>query len=204
MSTPTRVRVYLACSLDGFLAGPGDDLGWLDEPDGGADGVDAGEDDRRGPDTGALGFEDFLADVGALLMGRRTYEVVAGFEAPWPYGARPVLVATHRPLEPVVPQVRAVAGDIGALLAEARRVAAGGDVYLDGGALIRQAVDAGAVDEYVLTLAPVILGAGVPLFAGVAQRRRLALVAHHRYGRDMVQLLLRPLAVSPHTVPRTP
>jgi dihydrofolate reductase len=175
----SRVRVYIACSLDGFIAGPGDDLSWLEGPQEG----DGAQEEAQG----GLSYEDFMAQVGVLLMGRRTFDVVDGFDIPWPY-EKPVLVATHRELRPPAPLVRAVSGDLGALLAQARREAGGKDIYLDGGALIREATERGLVDEYVITLAPVLLGRGVPLFAGLEQRQRLKILEHHSFGAGMVQL----------------
>lgn len=176
------LRVYIACSLDGFIAGAGDDLSWLPQGGGGAG-------DRE---TGALGFAEFMSAVGALLMGRRTYDVVAGFGGEWPYGEVPVLVATHRPLEAVAPTVRGVSGDIAQVVEAARREAGDRDVYLDGGALIRQALDAGLVDDLVVTMVPVILGEGHALFAGTAKRHQLELLGHYSFGSGMVQLHLRP------------
>lgn len=152
----SQLVVYIATSLDGLIAGEGDDLSWLPAP------VEGGDD---------LGFSAFLDKVGALLMGRRTFDVVAGFAGPWPYGDRPCLVATHRPLPAVSAPVRAVSGDIHGLVAEARAAAGGLDVYIDGGALIRQALAADLVDGMTLTTVPVVLGAGVPLFAGGGARR---------------------------------
>lgn len=172
-----RICVFLATSLDGHIAGPGDDLGWLPGPD------------ALGDDGG---FGAFLAGVGALLMGRRTLDVVAGFGGPWPYGDRPVLVATHRPL-PEVPgaALRAVSGEIGALVALAREAAGAGHVYLDGGILVRQALDAGLVDELTLTTIPVLLAGGVPLFAGLTRRTSLVRTALRPLGADVVQTTYR-------------
>lgn len=82
-------------------------------------------------------------------------------------------------------------GDISELVALAREAAGGKDVYLDGGALIRQALDAGLVDDLVVTMVPVVLGKGSPLFAGVEKRQQLEFVGHHRFGR-MLQVRLRP------------
>jgi dihydrofolate reductase len=172
-----RIRVFIATSLDGFIAGPGDDLSWLPKPSG-----------DPAPD---YGYGAFMADVGALLMGRTTYEVVLGFGGAWPYPV-PVLVATSRPLTPAHASVRAVSGDIAALLEQARASAGGRDVYLDGGTLIRQASDAGLIDELIITVVPVILGAGTPLFAGVEQRRRFELLGSETLGDDLVQLRYRP------------
>ncbi len=169
----SRVRAFLASSLDGFIAGEGDDLSWLPQP---------------GPGDGDFGFGAFLQDVGALLVGRRTYDAVAGFGGEWPYGSRPVLVATHRPLSPGVPSVRAVAGEAAALVGEAKRAAAGRDVYVDGGEVLRQVMDAGLLDELTLTLVPVMLGRGRPLGGGGQQRHALRLDKVVRLPQGLVQL----------------
>ncbi|KIG19318.1 Dihydrofolate reductase [Enhygromyxa salina] len=177
---PSRVRVFIATSLDGFIAGPNDDLSWLPQPSG-----------DPPPD---YGYNAFIAEVGALLMGRNTYDVVAGFEGAWPYGELPVLVATGRPLTGAPASVKAVAGDIHSLVDQARAAAGEADVYLDGGNLIRQALDAELVDELIITVVPVILGGGASLFAGVGQRRRLALESVERlepHECELVQLRYR-------------
>jgi dihydrofolate reductase len=172
-----RTLVFIATSLDGFIAGPNDELDWL-----------SGDGSGETEDT----FTPFLAGIGALLMGRRTFDVVAGFSGPWPYGSTPVLVATGKPLASAQPTVRPVTGDIDALIAEAKRVAGDRDVYLDGGALIRSAFDARLVDELTVTVAPTTLGAGVPLFAGTAARHPLELLSTRALGGGMVQMRYRP------------
>ena len=108
MSDP-RVRVFLGCSLDGCIAGPEHELSFLQEY---APHPDAPE--------GGLAFEEFLNQIGALLMGRRTYQVSLDYDA-WHYGDRPVLVATHHPLPPAPRggDARAVRGPIDPLVAEA-------------------------------------------------------------------------------------
>lgn len=185
MTQTGRVRVYIASSIDGFIAGPDDDLSWLP----GSDGHGSVEQTRE---EGAVGYDEFMANVGALLMGRRTYDVVCGFDGDWPYGDRPVLVATHRALDPEVDAVRAVDGTIAEMVAVALEAASGKDVYLDGGALIRQALDASLIDELIVTMAPVVLGAGHALFAGVTRRHRMEIQSHHRFDGGMVQLRMRP------------
>lgn len=173
----SRVRVFIATSLDGFIAGPNDELDWL----AGGEGVE---------DT----FTPFFAQIGALLMGRRTYDVVAGFDVKWPYGDKPVLVATHRPLTSARKSVSPIAGTIEELLAKAQSAAGEADVYLDGGALIRQALEAGLVHEMTITLVPIVLGAGIRLFVGTTGRHSLELLSERSIGGGMVELTYRPWA----------
>jgi dihydrofolate reductase len=164
------VRVFIASSLDGFIAGEDGDLSWLPE----------------GPDVEDHGYGAFFAEMAAMLIGRGTYDTAAAF-GEWPYGETPVFVATSRPLEPAAPTVTAIAGEAPELLAAVRAQVAG-PIYLDGGALIRSFLDAGLVDELIVTVVPVILGRGIPLFAGTARRHELRLVAATPYPSGLVQL----------------
>ena len=125
VNTP-RIRGFLASSLDGFIAGPNDELDWLNCAEGAED-----------------TFTPFIKQIGALLMGRRSYDVASSFDVPWPYGDTPVLVATHRPLEPKHPTIKACGGSLAELVEQAKSVAAPKDVYIDGGQLVRQALDEG-------------------------------------------------------------
>jgi len=173
-----RVRVYIACSLDGFIASDTDDLSWLPAPS------DPSDD---------FGFAAFYAQVGAMLMGRRTNDAVVGFGAEmWMYAERPVLVATRRPLDPIRDTVRAVSGSIEELIAKAKEAAADRDVCIDGGDLIRQALDAALIHEPTITIIPVVLGAGAPLFAGVRQRRSFELVSHEVLDGALLKVTYRP------------
>jgi len=176
----SRVRVYLGCSLDGCIAGPDHDISFLNEF----------HPDPEAPS--ALSFADFIAEVGALLMGRRTYQVPLDYDA-WHYGERPVLVATHHELPPA-PQggkAWAVQGPIEDLVAEAKEAAAGKDVYLDGGDLVRQGLGAGLVDELTLTFLPLILGRGVRLWEGLQSRTDLVFEPPSTHGGRMVQIRAR-------------
>ncbi len=189
-----RVRVYIATSLDGFIAGPDGDLSWLT---GSAPAAEA-EAEPAPPEPGALSFEAFIAEVGAILMGRATYDAVRGFGVPWPYGELPVLVASTRDLDPDPPStVRRVQGAIGALVQQAREAAGPADVYLDGGAMIRQAADARLIDEITITIAPVALGAGHALFAGLNERYPLEIVSAHRFTGGMFQIRAIPAPPQP-------
>ncbi len=170
-----KVRVFIACSLDGFIAGPNDELDWL-----------------QGSDSAEDTFTPFFKQIGAMLMGRRTYDVVCKFEGVWPYGDTPILVATNRPLQTPKDCIQSSQGTIGELVARAKSMAEGRDIYLDGGNLIRQALDAELVDEVTLTVIPIILGDGVTLFGGTLQIHRMDLLSHRAIGGGMVELVYKP------------
>jgi dihydrofolate reductase len=175
-----RVRVYLGCSLDGCIAGPDHDLSFLNEP--------SHTPDPQAASSG-LGFHDFLAQIGAILMGRRTYQVLLDYDA-WHYGTIPVLVATHHDLPPAPGDGHAqpVQGPIAQLVAEAKAAAGERDVYLDGGDLVRQGLDAGLVDELCLTFLPVVLGRGIRLWDGLQRRTDLQFEAPVTHGGRLIQV----------------
>jgi dihydrofolate reductase len=165
------VVLYVATSLDGYLA----------DEDGGVDFLDP-FDEEDAPD----GYEAFLAGVNCLLMGSHTYEQVLGF-GDWPYGDRPTYVLTTRDLPRAGESVELVAGDAAALARRLRREY--GTVWLVGGAeLAGSLLRAGAVDEVRLTVVPVVLGGGIRLFAGATGRHGLALRDHVARGAGVVEL----------------
>lgn len=170
----SRTRVFVACSLDGFIAGPDGDLSWLPRPPEGS------EED--------FGWGAFISGIGCVLMGRATYDAVAAMDLGWPHSERDTLVATTRSLEMPPPRVTSVCGAIEELVEKAGRRAAPKDIYIDGGNLIRQALDSGLIDELVVTVCPTILGAGSPLFAGASQRRPLQLSGLRELTGGLVQL----------------
>lgn len=157
-----KTRYYTAVSLDGFIAAPGDELDWL----------------MQFGDPEESSYVGFIADTGAIAMGSSTYEwllrhhVFADPAEPrdWPY-APPCWVFTTRSLRTVTgADVRFVKGDVAPVHAEMRAAAGGKNVWIAGGGeLAGQFHDAGLLDELILHVAPVTLGAGAPLFP-----RRLA------------------------------
>jgi dihydrofolate reductase len=155
MTATTRTVFYTATSLDGYIADPADSLDWLFVQD----------IDPRGP----MNYDDFLAGVGALVMGATTYEwlrarIDAGTEK-WVYDL-PTVVLTHRDLPAVDgADLRFASGDVATVHAELVAAAGGKDVWVVGGGdLAGQFADAGLLDELVVAIAPVTLGEGRPLF----------------------------------------
>lgn len=184
------MRAYIASSIDGFIAGPRDDIDWLEAPRPAWAPMAAGPWGDHPAD--ALGYDGFIADVGAMLMGRRSYDVVAGMGVEWPYGDLPIIVATGRPLGGAPATVTTASAPIANLVSEAQNAAGGKDVYIDGGSIIRQALDAELIDELIVTLHPTVLGSGHPLFAGAEHRHHITVTDVRRYGDGMVQVTLVP------------
>jgi len=157
--TSTRVRVYMASSLDGYIAGPNNNLEWLNK--------DHSRSGDIADNADFLQFDPFMQQIGCMVMGRNTYDVLEAM-GQWVYGDVPVLVATSRPIDhPAAPTVKAVAGTIEELIGFAKDAAKNKDVYLDGGNLIQQALSASLVDEMTLTYIPVLLSAGIKLFDNI-------------------------------------
>ena len=145
---------YTATSLDGYIAGPDNSLEWLFTLE--------GEGDRDYP--------EFIETIGAIAMGSTTYQWILDHEKlpesgkPWPY-QQPAWVFTSRTL-PTVPgaDIRFVRGDVRPVHAEMVKAAAGKNVWLvGGGELVGQFHDHGLLDELVVTVGSVTLGAGAPL-----------------------------------------
>jgi dihydrofolate reductase len=161
---------FLGMSLDGFIAGPNDELDWLE---------------RGGGPPEDHGFTAFFGSVDALLIGRRTWDVVRGFPE-WPYGEKPVHVLTHRPGEARHGE-RFHAGVPAAVL-EALGAAGARRVYVDGGAVVSQVLAAGLLDELTVSILPVVLGAGIRLFQETGPERWLTLESSRPFAGGMVQL----------------
>ncbi len=188
MST-ARTIAYLATSVDGLIAGQDDDLAWLSEER--ASGRPIAADAWAEGPTGGLGFDELLGRIGCLLMGRRTYDAVIAMGVSWPYGDIPLRVATTQPFTDEHAAITAVEGSIDHLVEGALAAAAGKDVYVDGGKMVRATLAAGLLDELVVTMLPVVLGEGIPLFDATVPRTNLTVVDVAKNADGFVQIHYR-------------
>lgn len=176
----SRCSVFVAASLDGFIARPDGELDWLDEAN------------AQVPPDEDCGFAEFLSTVDAIVMGRSTFEKVLTFGL-WPYGERPVFVLTRNPLEisaELPDSVRFADLPPDELL---ERTADSGyrHVYVDGGGTIGSFLATGAIDRLTVTLIPILLGSGLPLFGALPADVRLSLEASRVFEFGFVQLTYR-------------
>jgi dihydrofolate reductase len=162
-----RVRYQVACSLDGFIAGPDDDFGWITpEP--------------------SFDFDALYAQFDTLLMGRRTYEIVRA--AGEDFRGKKLVVASRTLVPDDHPGIEVVADGLEERVRELRG-RPGGDIWLyGGGELFAQLLDWRLVDTVEPAVIPILLGGGIPLLPSPAARRRLELVRHRAYPGGMVLL----------------
>ena len=166
-----RVSVFVGTSLDGFIARADGGLDFL--PEGGGE---------------PHGYDEFIASVDAIVIGRKTFETVLAFPS-WPYGDKRVVVLSTRPLDfsalrgAVVEQMAGPPAEIVA------RLAATGShhLYVDGGITIQGFLRAGLVQRLVITRVPVLIGEGIPLFGSLPRDVRLRHVMTRHFPSGLVQ-----------------
>lgn len=161
-----KCSVFIAASTDGFIARPDGDIEWLHRPE------------YEVAALNGITYEQFIASVDALVMGRKTLDKVLSFPE-WPYADMPVIALSNRPVE--IPahlnaNVEVLAGDVTALV---EQLADRGlkHLYIDGGQTIQAFLNAGLIDELIITRIPVLLGQGIPLFSPAGSERHLRHVA---------------------------
>jgi dihydrofolate reductase len=165
-----QCSVFIATSLDGYIARPDGSLDWLDV---------------ARLDLHDNGYAKFMATVDVLVIGRGTYDTVLGFEE-WPYAGKRCLVLTHRPGTSRHGEefVSATPVEIVARLAQG----GANRTYVDGGVVVRQFLDAKLIDDLTISVMPILLGAGIPLFAPRVTEQRLALEELTSWPTGVVQM----------------
>ena len=142
--------IYIATSLDGYIASEDGGLEWLTE--------------FPNPTNSDYGFNDFMQRVDALVMGRNTYEKVLSF-GQWPYTKKVFVLSNNLKEIPeeLADKVEIISGDIKAVTADLNKKGYV-NLYIDGGKVIQSFLKEGLIDEMIITRIPILLGAGIPLF----------------------------------------
>jgi dihydrofolate reductase len=146
----TTCAAFLGVSMDGFIAGPDGDLAWLDA--------------TPNPTESDMGYNDFISSVDAIVMGRRTFETVLGFDGDWPYTIPVVVMSRSWTEVPIGASNTELTSLPPAELVSQLEGRGMSKLYIDGGAVVTSFLDEGLLDEITTTTIPVALGSGNPLF----------------------------------------
>jgi dihydrofolate reductase len=165
-----KASVFIGTSLDGFIARVNGDLDFL--PAGGGE---------------PHGYDEFIATVDALVIGRKTFQTVLKFDT-WPYGEKPVFVLSTHTLAPAPlgAAVERMSGDPAEIVSQldARGIQ---HVYVDGGITIQRFLQAGLIQRLTITRVPVLIGAGIPLFGAIQGDIVLRHIGTRHYASGLVQ-----------------
>jgi len=166
-----KASVFIGTTVDGFIARRDDRLDFL--PPGGGE---------------PHGYHEFIATVDALVVGRKTFEVVLAFPE-WPYGEKLVIVLSDKKLDlakvrdGVVEQMAGTPEEVVAKLS-ARGLK---HIYVDGGITVQRFLRAGLIQQLTITRVPVLIGDGIPLFGALPRDIKLRHIATHSYASGLVK-----------------
>jgi len=165
-----KISVFIGTSLDGFIARPNGDLDFL--PPGGGE---------------PHGYNEFIASVDAIVIGRKTFETVLTMK-PWPYGDKRVVVLSSSPVDfssVVGGAVEQMAGSPSEIVSKLAATGAN-HLYIDGGITIQRFLRAGLIQRLIITRVPVLIGEGIPLFGSLPHDIRLRHIATKQYPSGLV------------------
>mgnify|MGYP000489411161 CR=1 FL=1 len=172
-----KVSVFIATSLDGFIAREDGELDWLDAAT------------ATAPEGEDCGYGAFMETVDVLVMGRKTFDKVLSLGS-WPYGKTPVVVLSRNPITfpSHLPDIVTHSSEEPTALC--KRLSRGGakHLYVYGGDTIGRFLTDGLVDELTITLIPILLGDGIPLFRQLAADVKLKCSETKTFEFGFVQL----------------
>lgn len=173
-----QIILYIAASLDHYIARPDGDIDWLHAPEYSIPGED-------------YGYQAFYDTVDTVMMGNKTYQQICGFDVPYPYTGKTNVVFSRRADIPNAERVTVVSEDIPGMVRKLKK-AEGKNIWLVGGGQINTLfLQHDLIDRIILTLIPVTLGIGIPLFDGPAPGRSFQLQSCQTYTTGLVQLAYR-------------
>jgi dihydrofolate reductase len=171
MHTRPKISINISASIDGFIARKDHSLDWLDC-------VEAGSED--------YGFNHFLNSIDGVILGRKTYHVAAtAYRTPkWPYSGKRLIVLSNS-LNQIIPEAQLYSGDLVNLVLQLHDEGIQ-HIWIDGGTIISQFLRLNLVDEMTLSIIPILLGEGIPLFE-VKKELPCRLISAQSYRSGLVQ-----------------
>jgi dihydrofolate reductase len=167
-------KVFIATSLDGYIAKTNGDIEWLHSV--------------PNPDGNDMGYAELMNNTDAIIMGKNTFNTVIGFDMEWPYN-KPVFVLSNTLKEiPIKAQNKAeiVSGDLKQLIKKLHHKGFY-NLYIDGGKTIQSFLKEDLIDEMTITIIPVLLGDGIPLFGKNNTSLKFKYIKTERYLNTIVQ-----------------
>jgi dihydrofolate reductase len=170
-----KLILYIAQSLDGYIAGPGDDLSFLAAVE------------KEGED---YGYGQFIATIDTVIMGRKTYDWVLQHAGYFPHAGKETYIIT-RTARPQEGSTTFYTGDLSALVTRLKQQE-GKKIFCDGGAeVVNQLLKANLIDELIISIIPVLLGDGVKLFGDGRPSQKLELISSRTFDTGLAQLHYR-------------
>ena len=168
-----NVILYVASSLDGYVATPDHGVKWLEA--------------LENPDGTDYGYQDFIAGIDTIIMGRKSYEIVRNFDMAWPYSDKQVyIVSRQHDLSIDTPNTQLLTGDLVEEIEKLKNVWGDKNIWLLGGGLTtRSLLEHQCIEELMLFTAPVLLGEGIPLFPASKIQIKLSLIDQKTYPSGM-------------------
>ncbi|MDN5304522.1 MAG: hypothetical protein PWP46_1408 [Fusobacteriaceae bacterium] len=166
--------VYIATSLDGYIARENGEIDWLNN--------------IENPDNSDFGFNEFISRIDAIVMGRKTYEIVTSFGGEWPY-IKPVFVLTNtlnKIPDKLKDKVFLINGEPEEIIKKLNKKGYR-ELYIDGGTTINSFLKNNLIDELIITRVPIILGSGIPLFNKLDKQIELKHIETISYNNGLVK-----------------
>jgi len=166
--------VFIAQSLDGYIAGPNGELDWLDS--------------IPNPDKDDMGYLDLMNEVDAIIMGRKSFDFLCSYDGDWPYTKPMYVLSTTLNRIPSRLQDKAtlIQGTPQEILATLHKLGHQ-NIYVDGGIPITNFLKEDLIDELRITTLPVLLGKGIPLFGNLESQMEFQLIKTEVYLGQLVQ-----------------
>ncbi len=169
------VVLYTAVTIDGYIARKNNSLDWLYG--------------LENPNQIDHGYFEFLSGVDTIVMGRKTYEEILGFNIPWPYEAQKTYVVSTQETYKVSTPNTKLLGKLDTETVENLRGESKKNIWIvGGGELVTSLLNLGAVDTMILTLIPILLGEGIPLFPNSPKETQFTLVESTPFETGAVNL----------------
>lgn len=163
-----KFKLYIATSIDGYIAREDGSLDWLEN--------------LPNPDQTDYDYKKFYDTIDVVVMGRKTYEIILGFDVDWPYGDSTTYIITSRKAyQPETENTKVLNRLDSRMLSQIRSSAKKNIWVVGGGKLITSLLNTGVVEEMVLCVIPIILGSGIPLFPDKPKETNFSLIKSNSY-----------------------